>query len=271
MMDSHHGNESVLFRIDGPTGEVLEELPILGGDSIGRGLALRWDGMLFTVEITASDRLFRIDPATGQGEAIGEPLPPGGVVTLAADPSTGRLYCTNSINELFQVDHTTGEATRIGMIFGPFPMATAMAIGRDGMGYVTDMGNVALYRFDLATAQTEFVCYLGSGQFFQDLAFDDAGQLWGAFGAEGMVRRHDPQTCAGEVLYDGWYVTGIEVVPEGSDCYPDCNGDGSLDLFDFLCFVNAFNDQDESGECTGDGQFDLFDFLCFTNNFNAGC
>lgn len=57
----------------------------------------------------------------------------------------------------------------------------------------------------------------------------------------GAVRRHDPLSCDGDQLYDGWYVWGIEVVPTAPGCYPDCNADGELDLFDFLCFANNFN------------------------------
>jgi len=54
-------------------------------------------------------------------------------------------------------------------------------------------------------------------------------------------------------------------------CYPDMNGDGKLDLFDFLAFVNAFNTQDKSANCVDDKTLDLFDFLCFVNAFNQGC
>jgi hypothetical protein len=54
-------------------------------------------------------------------------------------------------------------------------------------------------------------------------------------------------------------------------CEFDCTEDGALDLFDFLCFVNLFNADDDAADCTGDGFLDLFDFLCFVNGFNAGC
>jgi hypothetical protein len=54
-------------------------------------------------------------------------------------------------------------------------------------------------------------------------------------------------------------------------CYPDLDGDGTLDLFDFLAFVNLFNAGDDAADCSPDGIFDLFDFLCFVNAFNAGC
>ena len=46
---------------------------------------------------------------------------------------------------------------------------------------------------------------------------------------------------------------------------------GSIDLFDFLCFVNAFNAGDEYGDCDGNGALNIFDFLCFVNAFNVGC
>ncbi len=54
-------------------------------------------------------------------------------------------------------------------------------------------------------------------------------------------------------------------------CYADCTGDGTLDLFDFLCFVNAFNAGEAYADCEGTCAQDLFDFLCFVNQFNAGC
>jgi YVTN family beta-propeller protein len=52
---------------------------------------------------------------------------------------------------------------------------------------------------------------------------------------------------------------------------PDCDMSGTLDLFDFLCFVNEFNVGDPTADCDGNGSLDLFDFLCFVNAFNAGC
>ncbi len=54
-------------------------------------------------------------------------------------------------------------------------------------------------------------------------------------------------------------------------CDADLDRSGSLDLFDFLAFLNLFNAEDPTADCTTDGAFDLFDFLCFVNAFNAGC
>jgi hypothetical protein len=54
-------------------------------------------------------------------------------------------------------------------------------------------------------------------------------------------------------------------------CYGDCDADGSLDLFDFLCFANNYNADIPYADCDHTGDFDLFDFLCFVNAFNEGC
>ena len=57
----------------------------------------------------------------------------------------------------------------------------------------------------------------------------------------------------------------------GDLCYADCDGSGTLDLFDFLCFQNAFGAGDPAADCDGSGVLDRFDFLCFQNLFAAGC
>ena len=67
----------------------------------------------------------------------------------------------------------------------------------------------------------------------------------------------------------------VGVIP---DCYADCDtstGRGVLDIFDFLCFGNAFATGDPYAcDCdltTGPATCDIFDFLCFGNAFSAGC
>jgi hypothetical protein len=64
---------------------------------------------------------------------------------------------------------------------------------------------------------------------------------------------------------------GIYVETLDGGCYPDFTGEGDLDLFDFLAYVNSFNDAEDRADCTEDGALDFFDFLCFANAFNDGC
>lgn len=54
-------------------------------------------------------------------------------------------------------------------------------------------------------------------------------------------------------------------------CFADCDLNGTLDLFDFLCFIGDFNAHIGYADCDGNGVFDLFDFLCYQNSFNASC
>ena len=54
-------------------------------------------------------------------------------------------------------------------------------------------------------------------------------------------------------------------------CYADCDASGTLDIFDFLCFQDAFVAASLSSDCDGDGQLDIFDFVCFQSAFAAGC
>jgi hypothetical protein len=71
---------------------------------------------------------------------------------------------------------------------------------------------------------------------------------------------------------------GIATHTSCATCYADCDtstGTGTLDIFDFLCFQNAFVANDpyacDCDTTTGTRVCDIFDFLCFQNAFVAGC
>ncbi|UYV11794.1 MAG: hypothetical protein NCW75_10850 [Phycisphaera sp.] len=64
------------------------------------------------------------------------------------------------------------------------------------------------------------------------------------------------------------------IIAEGQingGCPADFDGDGSLSIFDFLAFQNAFAAGDLAADLDGDGVLTLFDFLAFQNEFDAGC
>jgi hypothetical protein len=54
-------------------------------------------------------------------------------------------------------------------------------------------------------------------------------------------------------------------------CYPDCDGNTILDVFDFLCFQDAFVAMTPYADCDGNTVYDVFDFLCFQDAFVTGC
>jgi hypothetical protein len=59
--------------------------------------------------------------------------------------------------------------------------------------------------------------------------------------------------------------------PVGGECIADCDGNGTLNVFDFLCFQTAFGNGDMSADCDGNGSLNVFDFLCFQTAFGNGC
>jgi hypothetical protein len=54
-------------------------------------------------------------------------------------------------------------------------------------------------------------------------------------------------------------------------CYPDCNGEGSVNLSVFGCYQTRFALADPYADCNGDGQLNLSDFGCFQTRFALGC
>ncbi|MFG0283809.1 MAG: hypothetical protein ACF8R7_05255 [Phycisphaerales bacterium JB039] len=81
-----------------------------------------------------------------------------------------------------------------------------------------------------------------------------------------------PENLGEPRLIDFSVIDGDQFVTVGdSDCYADCDGSGSLDFFDFLCFQNEFALGSAYADCDGSGSLDFFDFLCYQNAFAAGC
>jgi len=63
-------------------------------------------------------------------------------------------------------------------------------------------------------------------------------------------------------------------VPDPCECYADCDqgtGPGVLDIFDFLCFQDAFVANNPYADCDQNTLFDIFDFVCFQDAFASGC
>jgi hypothetical protein len=90
-----------------------------------------------------------------------------------------------------------------------------------------------------------------------------------AFSGFGLIGEHGG---APNLHYtESIWVDNFIITAEKGGCYPECDGDDGLDLFDFLCFVNAFDAGDPYADCEANGVTDLFDFLCFVNAFNEGC
>ncbi len=64
---------------------------------------------------------------------------------------------------------------------------------------------------------------------------------------------------------------GQFTVSASCGCYPDCNGDGLLNIADFGCFQTKFATGNMYADCNGDSLLNIADFGCFQTKFALGC
>ena len=82
----------------------------------------------------------------------------------------------------------------------------------------------------------------------------------------------------GQLAYEQWVLHGkSEPVAMASatidlaGCAADVNGDGVLNILDFVAFQQAWQAQSAVGDCDGNGSWNVLDFVCFQQLFVAGC
>jgi len=262
-----------LMRIDPTTGNVLQYLEVTGHESLFGGLAVDKEGTLYSIDgynDGNSDRFFKIDAATGAGSVVGDTGFNWNFRCVSFDPTTRTMYGATD-NSLFTIDISTGAAKLVASITGDtLDQMTAMAIDGNGNAYITDIGETGLFALDLSNGNTKHLGDIGqSGNWYDDLAFDAAGTLWGSR-VNGGLFTIDIDAVKQTSKFGGIF-RGLAFYTASEDCYADCDGDGELSFFDFLCYTNAFNAGDDYADCDGDNELTFFDFLCYTNAFNAGC
>lgn len=130
---------------------------------------------------------------------------------------------------------------------------------------------------DFSGSETYFGVKCGATLYYKSSTSSQGGTIGWHFGV-GRVLSFS--TCAGEKqladpdfarLLSNAVSWAVLAGGQPGGYSPDCDASGFLDLFDFLCFTNAFNAQQKYADCDGDGSLTLFDFLCYVNEFNAGC
>ena len=119
---------------------------------------------------------------------------------------------------------------------------------------VVDVG--ALGELAMGTESGIIELRVTSGELIVDL--DDVRLEWGVGTGPDS---YDPSDVQPEI-------TAVYV---GTPCYADFDRNGSLDVFDFLAYIDAVDRGDYRADCDGCGSIDLFDFLCFQRAFAAGC
>ena len=54
-------------------------------------------------------------------------------------------------------------------------------------------------------------------------------------------------------------------------CAADVNGDGDVNILDFVAFQALWQDMDSAADCDGSKSFNILDFVCFQSLFQNGC
>ena len=76
-----------------------------------------------------------------------------------------------------------------------------------------------------------------------------------------------------KIAYLIQFMSKLDVVDvsECAACAPDINGDGVLNILDFVAFQVAFVAGDPIADCDANGVLNIIDFVCFQTLFQAGC
>lgn len=64
---------------------------------------------------------------------------------------------------------------------------------------------------------------------------------------------------------------GATMNPLTVSCFGDFNCDDSVDLFEFLDFVDPYSATGPDADFNHDGNIDFFDYLDFVDSYSAGC
>ena len=277
-------------------GGIVNQPPTIAGQPWG-GFAA-WDGTTWTVPTTAmagfSPNIFKLQVFNdGAGEALFAagrfgtingapmnnvakfdgtnwlPLGSGLPTTLTGDMEAiaifeGDLHVGGSPSGNANVHRWDGSTwTPLGQNLGG--RTTSLAVFDDGSGEALYAGGTA------QPGINQFAKFVG-GQWVAVGGFPSpsSSPFPSVFGL----------LAAGDRLYVGGSFTEINSTPVNriaawvgctADCYPDCNGDGSLNLSDFGCFTTKFALGEAYADCNGDGIRNLADFGCFTTKFALGC
>lgn len=226
---------NTLLRIDRDTAECTTIGPV--GVNPLNGLAFDPIGVMYAVH--PNNGLYRVDLQTGDATFVGPfGLEFANINGLAFDPIDRILYATsNTFNSLYTLDPGSGAATLVAKIGGGYSEI-------EGLGY----DNAKRILYGLAALQKRIVTIDTEtgmatpipgpglpGSIWRGLEFDNERfNIWGT-AAGPLLYGIDPKTGACEEIgVLPATVQGLAIANAKPPCYADTNGDGTLDLFDFL-------------------------------------
>jgi len=244
-------------------------------DFLWGDIALASDGRYYAVSWSDFER---IDPVTGDAELL---HPEGRNVYMAA----GLTVTTDGV-AYFSLFTTIGQDpyalvwdTEIDDIVGSIVWdiaggfnAIALHERSDGVLLATQFDDPFVYQVDTRTGHLSplggFDPPVGDVLSF---AMDPVtGQCYMLAEQSGQTRLYAVDLFAFDAMEIGTVPANILGIA-GIACPADFNGDGSLDVLDFVALQQAWQAGDDAADVNGDGVLDLLDFVAFQTVFQEGC
>jgi len=238
-------------------------------------LALGPDGRYYAVSL---DSLFEVDPIDAFADLYDCYCGQQFLMGSLAVSGDGLLHV--GVNPFFRdqnfidlVDARTGDSA--GFIpISDKDILIALAIRPDGTLIATKPDDPTIYEVDQETGALTAL-----GQVDPDLGWllsfatdPSNGQTYVLSSKDGIKTLSEidletfETTLVGDVAQDV-QIQGIA----GIACAADFNGDGELNVLDFVAFQIAWQAGDERADVNGDGVLDVLDFVAFQGVFLEGC
>ena len=245
----------------------------------GSGPALYIGGRFNTVDGVTATNLAKFDGDTWT--TVGD-----GIVPLSA---------LQNIDDMVVHDDGNGEALFIvGASFSPLDDPGFVSCARWDGETLTGIGNdvggrvTSIEAFDDGTGSRLVIGGTATPD-IEYLATLD-GNVWvpfaGGVGGEAVPPSNFPSVF-GLGLYEGNLLVGgnfTQVGDRGASaagiamhttcaggCPGDFNGDGMLNVLDFVDYQIAWQAQDAAADCDANGEWNILDFVCFQTLFSEGC
>lgn len=193
-------------------------------------------------------------------------------------------------------DDGSGPALFVGGRFASAGSVPAPAVARwDGSDWAALGGGIDDTVWALSSVDDGTGAVLYAGGRFRTAGGLDAsnvaqwdGQAWSAVGEDGKLdgtngivfalasldERRGTKLVAGGNFTLAGATSARSVARWGcptQPCAADCDGDGLVLVYDYLCYLNLFDAGDPRADLDGDGALTVFDFLEFQNDFESGC
>ena len=278
-LDVHTGS----FNWRGVCGGPIDSMAI-HGDTLYLGDSL---GVLYTFDLT-TDTLDRSVALTVDAAAMGWDgynlrIADSSGDVVAIDPFTfgvtGTVTASTDITALSVIDGSlfvggmTTQAFRTPVFGGPFELVAVCGGQINAMAF-TDVYmlladvNGRVYRYDRETFAYRGDLFVPDTDATAMVVFEDKILVGGS---NGRVHRLDPETG---VIHDTFQasidITAMHVIP-GAECRVDVTGEGLVDIYDILVFLDMFESGDAEADWNSDTVHDIYDILDYLGAFSSGC